>query len=241
MGNPEVGLKVEAKIRSTDEINKLFLPGEIGAILDWEVRDTQTGEIVIDPRTGKPNVGIKKAESFVRQFMDILLVKFLNLPLKEYLLITDITGAAREITNHALDFNSNGGVGIVTRGIIVGAGIAAPTPTITDYVLANPIAHDSGAHGAGTLQYGSSSFAAPTSDATTSQFTITRGFSNATAGAITVYEIGLYVDACQQQKIDGPTTLTFYNFMTIHDGVPGGIVVGVGQTLTVNYRPQCVI
>ena len=89
MGNPEVGLKVEAKIRSTDEINKLFLPGEIGAILDWEVRDTQTGEIVIDPRTGKPNVGIKKAESFVRQFMDILLVKFLNLPLKEFILIND--------------------------------------------------------------------------------------------------------------------------------------------------------
>ena len=245
MGNPEVGLKVEAKIRTTDEIRKQFLPGEMGAILDWEVRNTQTGDIEIDPRTGKPNVGIKKAESFVRQFTDLLLVKFLNLPLKEYLLITDITGVAREITNHGLTFNTAAGIaGVVTNGIIVGLGNnpGAPTPTISDYVLVLPIAHDSGGHGANTLQYGGITYGAPSSDPTTSQFTITRNFANATAGAITVYEIGLYVQGYQFYAILTPTSgNNIYNFMTIHDGITGGIVVGVGQTLTVNYRPQCVI
>ena len=115
--------------------------------------------------------------------------------MKEYILTTDITGVAREITNHALNFNSNALAGVVTQGIIVGLGYnpGAPTPTISDYVLTFPIAHDSGAHGANTLQYGGTSFGAPSSDSTTTQFTITRNFANATAGAITVYEIGLYV------------------------------------------------
>ena len=185
MENTEVGLKLETRARSTPEVNALFLPGEVGAILDWEVRDTKSGELVSE--------GIKKAESFVRQFMDLLLVKFLNLPLKEYLLITDITGVAMEITNHGLTFNTAAGLaGVVTNGIIVGLGNnpGAPTPTISDYVLVLPIAHDSGAHGANTLQYGGITFGAPSSDPTTSQFTITRNFANATAGAITVYEIG---------------------------------------------------
>ena len=235
MENPEVGLKLETKVRSTPEVNALFLPGEVGAILDWEVRDTKSGELVSD--------GIKKAESFVRQFFDILLGKFWNLPMKEYILTTDITGVAREITNHALNFNSNAVSGVVTYGIIVGLGNnpGAPTPTISDYVLVLPIAHDSGAHGANTLQYSAVSFGAPASDSTTSQFTITRNFANATAGAITVYEIGLYVQAASNQYIGSTSQTVFYNFMTLHDGIAGGIVVGVGQTLTVNYRPQCVI
>lgn len=235
MENPEVGLKLETKVRSTPEVNALFLPGEVGAILDWEVRDTQTGKLI--------SSDIKKAESFVQQFFDLLLVKFWNISMKDYLLVNDITNVQREITNHALNFNSNALSGVVTQGIIVGLGLnpGAPTPTITDYVLTLPIAHDSGAHGANTLQYSAVSFGAPASDSTTSQFTITRNFANATAGAITVYEIGLYVQAASHQFISSPSQTVFYNFMTLHDGIAGGIVVGVGQTLTVNYRPQCVI
>ena len=235
MENPEVGLKLETKVRSTPEVNALFLPGEVGAILDWEVRDTQTGKLI--------SSDIKKAESFVRQFFDLLLVKFWNISMKDYLLVNDITNVQREITNSSLIFNTTAVAGVVTYGIIVGQGLnpGAPTPTITDYVLTLPIANDSGAHGANTLQYGGVTYGAPASDSTTSQFTVTRNFANATAGTVTVYEIGLYVQAVCQNGSGPNSGDTIYDFMTIHDGITGGIVIGVGQTLTVNYRPQCVI
>jgi len=64
----KIDLAVEAKVRTTDEINKLFLPGEVGCVLDWEVRDTKSGELIPSH--------IRKAESFTRQFFDLLLIKF---------------------------------------------------------------------------------------------------------------------------------------------------------------------
>ena len=36
MENTEVGLKLETSVRSPPEVNALFLPGEVGAILDSE-------------------------------------------------------------------------------------------------------------------------------------------------------------------------------------------------------------
>jgi hypothetical protein len=233
MEKTNIGLDLEAKVRSTDEINKQFLPGEVGCVLDWEVKDTLTGEVV--------ESRIKKAESFTRQFFDLLLTKFWNIPFKESLLITDITGVSREITNSHLNLSTNAGAGTVTYGIVVG--LSSNAVHITDYALNSPIAHDSGAHGVNTLQYSIVTYGAPASDPTTSQFTITRNFANATAGGVNVQEIGLYARGLNSNFLWSEVNAgaaTYYYFMTIHD-VTGGITVGVGQTLTVNYRPQCVV
>ncbi|GAH71984.1 unnamed protein product, partial [marine sediment metagenome] len=70
------------------------------------------------------------------------------------------------------------------------------------------------------------------SDASVSQFTITRNFSNAAVGGdITVNEIGLYVKGYDTED-------DTYYFMIIRDVIAGGIAVPDGQTLTVNYREQ---
>jgi hypothetical protein len=240
MEKAEVGLSVELKVHSTDEINKLFEPGEVGCVLDW---------VVTNPDGSIASQGIKKAESFTRQFFDLLLQKFKGLTSPgNFTPVTDITNAVRYVTNSSYMFNANAVSGTVTNGIIVGLGNTAAQ--ITDYVMQTPCAHDSGAHGANTFQYGAVSFGAPASDLTTSQFTITRNFANATAGTITVNEIGLYVIALFSPET-GAGALEFYsgdtvrnsvgNFMTLHDIIAGGINVLAGQTLTVNYRPQCVI
>jgi len=235
----KIDTTMTAKVHSTEEIKKQFVRGELGAILDWEVRDTKTGMIVPNPLTGKPHVGIKKAESYTRQFFDLLLCHFLEVASCVPIQITDIGGVVREISHDHRTMECVAASGSVSTGIIVGTGVGVPT--ITDYVIGTIIGHDSGAHGAGTMQYGTVTFGAPASDATTSQFTITRNFANATAGAITVQEIALYCRANAFSVVgsfyDSPTVAYF---MTIRD-LTGAIVVGVGQTLTVNYRPQCVI
>ncbi len=229
MKETKIGLKVEAKVRTTPEINKLFLPGELGAVLDWQVRDSKSGEIVRE--------GIKKAESFTRQFFDLLLVKFLNIPALSPISIRDTGGNYQEICNGTVIFATDALAGDSNFGIVVGTGAVAPT--ISDYVLGALIAHGAGA---GQLQYSIGTWGAPASDATTSQFTITRNFANASGGGITVNEIGLYVKAptgAPWLASSGSNTIRY--FMTIRDVIAGGILVGNGQTLTINYRPQTVI
>lgn len=90
------------------------------------------------------------------------------------------------------------------------------------------------------MQYGGVAFGAPASDATTSRFTITRDFVNASGGAITVNEIALYVMA-YGSDLPSEDTTNIKNFMIIRDIIAGGIAVADGQTLTVNYREQAVV
>jgi len=228
-----IGLKVEAKVRTGEQIKKLLLPGEFGAILEWEVRD-KDGKIV--------SQGTKKSESFVRQFMELLLIKFLNLPEPHVMQIRDINNTLQDICNSPQVFESDAPIGEPSFGIVVGTGNAAPT--INDYAIQTLIPHDAGGHPAGSMQYGAVTFGAPASDATTSQFTITRNFANATAAPITVNEIALYVRAfTPPQCVTTPIIQAMFgrSFMTIRDVIAGGIVVLNGQTLTVNYRPQAVV
>lgn len=231
--NPKIGLAVEVKVRSTPEINKLFLPGEIGAVLDWEVRDSQTGEIMPDPRTGKPNVGIKKAESFTRQMLDLLQVAFNQNTPRSPLSIRDTGNTLREISSTIQIFNTDAGIGDVTFGIIIGTGNTAPA--ITNYVIETIIPH-------ATMSYSAMAYGAPASDATTSQFTMTRNFANVSGGNVTVNEIALYVKGGMgyMQGIFAVAPAIYY-FMTLRDVIAGGITVPNGQTLTINYRPQVVV
>jgi len=215
----EIKLKPELKIIGKEEIPHLLVPGEVGAVLELTVKD-KNGKIT--------EHRVMPSKSFVRQFLELLWIQAYQV---SELVCEDIrtTGNIVEgIPESGILFNSNALVNDDVYGIIVGSGTTAPT--ISDYALETAIAHGAGA---GQLQYSAVTFGAPASDATTSQFTITRDFANASGGAITVNEIGLYVKA-YRYNID-------YYFLTIRDVIGGGISVPNGQTLTVNYRPQAVV
>jgi len=222
MANSEIRANPYQKVVKSEEIKTLLMPGEVGATLELIVKDK--GGKITDHR------GPMRSESFVRQFLDLLWIQVYQLPEIMAANVRDITNTVRTINCGGHIFGCDGGVGVTTLGIIVGTGNTAPT--INDYVIETPIAHGVGA---GQLQYGGVTYGLPASDATTSHFTITRDFANGSGGAITVNEIGLYVEGWDQA---GGAA---YDFMTIRDVIGGGIPVPNGQTLTINYRPQAVV
>ncbi|MBA7700468.1 hypothetical protein ES703_109182 [subsurface metagenome] len=221
MPKAQIGLKPELKIIREEEIPHLLVPGEMGAILELTVKD-KNGKVT-DHR-------VMRSKSFVRQFLELLWVQAFQIPYPAPYSVKDTSNTSRNIWGSSRTFGSTAASGDVTHGIIVGTGSTAPT--IDDYAIETLIDHDASPPTAGRLQYGAVAFGAPASDATTSQFTITRDFANASGGAITVNEIALYV------KGYGATT---YYFMAIRDVIAGGISVPDGQTLTVNYREQAVV
>jgi len=221
----EIDLKLAMSVVKEEEIKHLLLPGEVGCIVDWEVKD-KDGKITAQ--------GSKKCESFVRQFLDLLLVA-----MRPYqwgrasaagftYQVRDTGNTLRDIGSTLELYSCNGGAGVVTFGPVVGLGVGAPT--VNDYVLGTPIAHGVGLN---QLQYSAVTFGAPASDATVSQFTITRNFANASGLGVTVNEIGLYCKAS--------ASATDYYFMELRDVIGGGILVPNGQTLTLNFRIQAAI
>jgi len=213
--------------------HKLFAEGELGAVLEWEVKNS-AGVLMTDPRTGELNRGKKKAESFVRQFMELVAGIFAH-PCEAYPISVRDTGNVVQGVITCRDtytgeyhylFIANAALGTTTIGIVAGTGAVAPT--INDYALGTLIAHGVGA---GQLSYSAMTFGTPAADASTSHFTCTRNLANNSGGAITVNEIGLYVKAYET-----PTYTTTYH-MILRDVIGGGINVPNGQTLTINYRP----
>lgn len=216
-------IKVKPKLEVIKgEIPHLLVPGEMGAILELTVKD-KDGKVT-DHR-------LMRSKSFVRQFLELLWVQTYQIPELAPYSVRDTANALQDICEGGYTFDATAAIGDVTHGIIVGTGTTAPT--INNHVIETLIDHDAAPPTGGRLQYGAVAFGAPASDATTSQFTITRDFANASGGAITVNEIALYVRA-----FDGAAA---YYFMIIRDVIAGGIAVPDGQTLTVNYREQAVV
>ena len=216
----EIRTKVTLKTFTDKEIPHVLMEGEVGASIELIVKD-KDGNIT-------DRIGPKRAESFVRQFLELLWAianQFNDANAPD---VRDTSNTLRAIRASSAVFDTTAAAGDATHGTVVGTGNTAPT--ISDYALETLIAHGVGA---GQLQYSDVSFGAPAADATTSQFTITRNFANGSGGAITVNEIGLYVR--------GMSVGNYYYFMTIRDVIGGGINVPNGQTLTVNYRLQAVV
>jgi len=212
----EIGVKANLEVIKQEEIPHLLGEGEVGAVVQWIVRD-KDGNIT--------QQGQKKSESFVRQFLECL---FMHMESTFWMVSNPIktTGNVDSYPNPTLyTFYVGAGVGADTWGILIGTGNTAPT--INDYSLQSKIAH-------ATMNHGAVTWGLPASDASTSQFTITRDFSNVSGGAVTVNEIGLV----------GYTTRTeSYSWLhlLIRDVIAGGISVPNGQTLTANYRIQATI
>lgn len=200
-----------------EEIPHLLEEGEIGAILELIVRD-KNGDV-----TEKQ---VLKSKSFVRQFLELLWVSFQNLDYRSGRYCADVYGGYACVRADRRLWSAGGGIGEVTRGILVGTG--TNVPTINDYTIQTLIPHGTGL---GQLQYSAVTFGAPSSDATTSQFTVTRNFANGSGAQVTVYELTLVVQSYADSYVQ-------YYHMLIRDMIPGGIAVPNGQTLTVNYRIQ---
>ena len=219
MVKAETKSKPEAKIIREEEIPHVLVPGEMGAVLELIVKD-KDGKVT--------EKRVMKSESFVRQFMELLFITSTSNWQQNRYPIRDTGNVVRNVYKYAPNhLRCDIGAGVVTNGVVVGTGTVAPT--IDDYALGAIIAHGTGA---GQLQYSAMTFGAPASDATTSQFTLTRDFANGSGGAITVNEIGLFVLSYDDAE---------RYFMTIRDVISGGISVPNGQTLTVNYRIQAVV
>ena len=197
-----VGTMVRAAKCKTIDITT---PITLEAYVEFIVRDKE-GRITQYKR--------KKAESFVRQFIDLLYTRFaFN---GEAYGILDITNTSRNV--FGIDyyyFDVAGYAGVVNKGIIIGTGTGAVA--IGNYVIGTIIPH-------ATMNYGAVTFGAPADDGTTTQFRITRDFANVSGGSVTVEECGLY-------------SIYAYTLLLARD-LTGGIVVPNGQTLTVNYQIQ---
>lgn len=213
--------------------HELFMPGELGAVLEWSVKDP-AGNLMSDPQTGLPNCGKKKAESFVRQFLELMVIVFAHVAEGRPISVRDTSNTLQDLMaqrqgypgdTHYV-FSCAAALGTTTYGILAGTGAVAPT--INNYAMGTLIAHGVGA---GQMSYSAMTYGTPAADASTSHFTCTRNLANNSGGAITVNEIGLAVRA-----YDTPGYALCY-FLILRDVIGGGINVPNGQTLTINYRP----
>ena len=170
----------------------------------------------------------KKSESLVRQWLELLYVQASGMQWPGYP-IRNTGNSVRRVIANENNFRVDAGAGNSAYSIQVGVGTT--TPTINDYKLQTQIGHGVSAN---QLQYSNTAVAYPAVSLSVSQVTVTRDFSNGSGGLVTVYEIGLVLlglDAGHSNRY----------FMVIRDVIVGGIAVGNGQTLTVNYRLQATV
>ena len=226
----EIGTNVGVNIVEQKNLVTLLEPGELGAMLDIKVWNPLTGKILRQDS--------RKSESFVQQFLQLL---FITMQMPNSGNPQSVRDTGNTLRNVYPAFNTGGNnngylmdtyaaATSALNSIVVGTGAVAPT--ISDYKLGTLIAHGVGG---GQLSYGATTYGAPATDGTTSQFTITRNFANSSGGTITPTEIGLYCAWYDQ----GGSVARY--FMIIRDVIAGGIAVPNGQTLTINYRPQATI
>lgn len=219
--NAEIRAKPKLGIIKEEEIKHLLLPGEMGAVLELTVTDPKTGKVT--------EHRVMKSGSFVKAFLQLLFVKMALTPTTAPIVILDTdagAGTNRDVStveNKSYDLRTVAAATVETNGIIVGTGITAVD--ISDHRIETLMPH-------ADANYSAVTWGAPGSDATTSQFTITRNFT--AVGARVVNEIALY---CQATDTGG----VMREFMIIRDVIVGGVPVGGGLTLTVNYRLQAVI
>ena len=130
-----------------------------------------------------------------------------------------ITTSQTSSTNIQMGVRTDASSATSTYGIQVGTGTSAES--ISDTKLQTQISHGTSA---GNLQYGTVTYGAPSTTATTTTFRITRVFTNGSGGTVTVQEIGL---VCRG-------AISTANFLIIRD-ITGAVAVNNGQQLTVNY------
>ena len=218
--NLNVGRKME--ILNPNNIPNLLKKGEVGAVLEWEVKDS-AGKV--------SSRGQQRAKSFVKAFMQILFShmsgQVSSNDRDDRLILNLWTTAWVQCTAWYSNLYMEAAAGSYA-GMVVGSSSTAPT--INDNAMGVLISTGTSA---GQLAYAACTLAAPASTVSTSQFTVTRNFANSSGGDVTVYEIGIHAQF--------GTSVTSDYALILRDVISGGIVVPNGQTLTVNYRIQAVV
>jgi len=121
---------------------------------------------------------IRKANSFVRQFID-LLTRHLTQSAKT---AKDITGADRSYNPYANTFAVNASVDVTNLGIVIGSD---DTPVAIDqYSLQSQLTTN--------IAHGAVAFSGPTLSGDTCYVDIIRTFTNNTGALVTIKEVGLY-------------------------------------------------
>jgi hypothetical protein len=219
-----IGLEKYPRVADPDHVQ--LEEGELGAVLEITLKD-KNGNI--------KEKWAKQSESYVENFLLLLMCQMGCYSIMGGIDITDVNGDTKRIAASYKIFAAEALVNDASYSIVVGTGNTAAT--ITDTALETKIAEGSGA---GQLQHSLVRFGLPTSNATQSHFTITRDLSNASGGDITVNEIGLY-QLCENIKgsLYNNAVSNYRNtiiVLTIRDVISGGITIGNGETLTINYR-----
>ena len=182
--------------------------GACGLYYSYQVRDAN-GRIRVPFRR-------RTAHSFLIAYARMLYLKMVA-PADQS--ITDTGSSSRSIYSWtACDVNTASGT--TTEGLVVGTGTNAVT--LTDTALQTQIAHGTSA---GQLQYGASVVNAPSSDSTSTTLILTRVFTNASGGTITITEIGIYA------SMTG--LLGTFLFCIVRDLAT--IAMNDGDQLTLNY------
>jgi len=221
---PNVNLNKVVELGFPDE--QLMEEGELGVVLEWQI--TGKDGKLIPERSGK-----KKAESFVRQFLELLWVAMDMVGTQWGYEITNTNGEPRTVAATGTLFTTTAAISDTTHGIVVGTDNTPPA--VNDHALGAQIAHGTGA---GQVQYGNMAYGLPASTAAVSSFTVVRAFSNVSGGAITINEVGLYVKCITALTVYLGIYPSYSYFMTIRDVIAGGISLLDGETLTINYRFQ---
>ncbi len=109
MPKAQIKLKPDLKIIRREEILHLLVPGEMGAILELTVRNKE-GKVT--------EHRIMRSKSFVRQFLELLWVKSYQIPDTAKYSMRDTGNTLRDVYTCGCIFRCDGGVGVVTHGII---------------------------------------------------------------------------------------------------------------------------
>jgi hypothetical protein len=173
----EIKMNGAVSVVQADEV--VFKPGELGAVLEWTI----TG-----PDGSVREHRIQKSESYLRQFMELLMVQMLAASEVLPAFIRDVTNTLREVAVSALNFQCTAAANDDSYGIVVGTGNTAPT--INDYALQVKVAHG---NGAGQVQYAASPWVCRRPIPPRTHFTVTRIFSTDSGNPVVIYEMGLYV------------------------------------------------
>jgi len=220
---------MDSKMKATPEVS---VEDAEKKVADMHVLMQAELETIVRSPDGKvSHHDVRKAESFVRQWLELLWVHAASLGrVSEGYAMRDTGNGLRRIRTHMDNWFLHALAAVDTHGILVGLGTTAPT--IDDYRMEDQIPHGI-IHP--QLQYSDMAVGYPGINMNISQITITRSFANASGSAVTVYEIGAALRAYDRASWSG---IVRY-FLVLRDVIAAGIGVPVGDTLTINYRLQC--
>lgn len=186
---------------------------------------------IIDNKTGKVDLEFE-SKSWVIQFPQLLAANFMASEGLAYT-FNQIRDTGNILRTYAVPsaaprgyFDSSGGAGIVTHGIVVGSGAGAENPL--QYQLGTLIAHGIGA---GELQYGGMSFVEAYIIGTVIYFDLQRIVTNGSPGDVTIREIGIYTRNTFGANV--------WYFMIIRDLLAAPVVIGAGTNKTIKYTISC--